>query len=89
VVADHWARGGEGAVDLARAVVMLAESGKAKFKLLYPDEMPLWDKVRTIAQRLYGAQDVEADKFCRYALPRPNTASRRTRTPKAPRAAIC
>ncbi len=62
VVADHWARGGEGAADLARAVVALAESGKSRFKLLYPDEMPLWDKLRTIAQRLYGAADVEADK---------------------------
>src|SRR5271165_1229894 len=62
VIADHWARGGEGAADLARAVVALAESGKAEFRLLYPDEMPLWDKVRTIAQRLYGAADIEADK---------------------------
>jgi formate--tetrahydrofolate ligase len=62
VVADHWARGSEGAVHLARAVVALAESGKAEFRFLYPDEMPLWDKVRTIAQRLYGARDVEADK---------------------------
>ena len=65
VVADHWARGGEGAADLARAVVALAESGKSKFRFLYPDEMPLWDKVRTIAQRLYGASDIEADKSVR------------------------
>ncbi|HKM73290.1 MAG TPA: formate--tetrahydrofolate ligase [Stellaceae bacterium] len=62
VVADHWARGSEGATDLARAVVALAESGRSEFRLLYPDEMPLWDKVRTIAQRLYGARDIEADK---------------------------
>jgi formate--tetrahydrofolate ligase len=62
VVGDHWARGGEGAVDLARSVVALAESGRAEFRFLYSDEMPLWDKVRTIAQRLYGARDVEADK---------------------------
>jgi formate--tetrahydrofolate ligase len=62
VVADHWARGSEGAVDLARAVVAVAESGRAEFHFLYPDEMPLFDKVRTIAQRLYGARDVEADK---------------------------
>src|SRR5262249_26904939 len=65
VVADHWARGGEGAADLARAVVALAERGKSRFQLLYPDEMPLWDKLRTIAQRLYGASDVEADKSVR------------------------
>ena len=65
VVADHWASGGEGAADLARAVVGLAESGRAEFRFLYPDEMPLWDKVRTIAQRLYGARDIEADKAVR------------------------
>ena len=65
VVADHWARGGEGAADLARAVVALGESGKSRFQLLYPDEMPLWDKLRTIAQRLYGAGDVDADKSVR------------------------
>jgi formate--tetrahydrofolate ligase len=65
VVADHWANGGEGAADLARAVVDLAESGAAKFRLLYPDEMPLWDKLRTIAQSLYGARDIEADKSVR------------------------
>src|SRR5437868_10275678 len=41
VVADHWARGGEGAAPLARAVVALADSGKADFRVLYPDEMPL------------------------------------------------
>jgi formate--tetrahydrofolate ligase len=62
VIADHWARGGEGAADLARAVVGLVERGKAQFRVLYPDEMPLWDKIRTIAQRLYGASDIEADK---------------------------
>jgi formate--tetrahydrofolate ligase len=65
VIADHWAQGGEGAVELARAVVDLAESGKADFRFLYPDEVPLLDKVRTIAQRIYGARDVEADKSVR------------------------
>ena len=65
VIADHWAQGGEGAVELARVVVDLAESGTADFLFLYPDEMPLLDKVRTIAQRIYGARDVEADKSVR------------------------
>lgn len=60
VVADHWARGGEGAVDLARIVVELADSGKSKFQFLYPAEMPLLEKVRTIAQRIYGARDIDA-----------------------------
>ncbi|HEY3910709.1 MAG TPA: formate--tetrahydrofolate ligase [Stellaceae bacterium] len=62
VIADHWAQGGEGAVELAHAVVDLAESGTAKLRLLYPDEMPLIEKVRTIAQRIYGASEIEADK---------------------------
>jgi formate--tetrahydrofolate ligase len=63
VIADHWAQGGAGAVELAHAVVDLAESGAADFRFLYPDEMPLFDKVRTIAQRIYGAGDIEADKL--------------------------
>jgi len=62
VIADHWAQGGAGAVDLAHEVVDLAEGGAAKLKFLYPDEMPLLEKVRTIAQRMYGAEDIEATK---------------------------
>jgi formate--tetrahydrofolate ligase len=62
IIADHWAQGGEGAVELAREVVDLAESGAATLKFLYPDEMPLLEKIRTIAQRMYGAEDIEAAK---------------------------
>jgi len=65
VIADHWAQGGEGAVELAREVVDLAESGAAKLKFLYPDEMPLLEKIRTIAQRIYGAADIEASQSVR------------------------
>jgi formate--tetrahydrofolate ligase len=65
VIADHWAEGGEGAVEVARAVVDLAESGTANFRLLYPDDMPLLEKVRTIAQRMYGASDIEANQSVR------------------------
>jgi formate--tetrahydrofolate ligase len=61
----HWANGSAGTEELARAVVKLAEGGKANFHTLYPDEMPLWDKVRTIAQSLYGAQGIIADKKIR------------------------
>ncbi|HEV2303826.1 MAG TPA: formate--tetrahydrofolate ligase [Stellaceae bacterium] len=61
VIADHWAQGGAGAVELAEKVVALAESGKADFRFLYPAEMPLLDKIRTIATRIYGAADIEAD----------------------------
>ncbi len=62
IMADHWAMGGEGAVDVARAVVKVIESGKSKLKLLYPDEMPLLEKVRTIAKEIYRAKDIAADK---------------------------
>jgi formate--tetrahydrofolate ligase len=61
----HWADGSAGTEKLANAVVKLAESGKANFRYLYPDDLPLWDKVRTIAQTLYGAQGIIADKKIR------------------------
>ena len=44
---------------LARAVVDLACSGAADFRLLYPDDMPLWDKIETVATRIYRAERVE------------------------------
>jgi len=61
----HWADGSAGTEKLANAVVKLAESNKASFRYLYPDDLPLWDKVRTIAQTLYGAQGIIADKRIR------------------------
>ena len=61
-MADHWAGGGAGAADVAKAVVKICESDKSSFKPLYPDEMPLWDKMKTIAQQIYGAADITADK---------------------------
>jgi formate--tetrahydrofolate ligase len=62
VMADHWALGGEGAIDLAETVVRTIETKPADFKPLYPDDMSLWDKTRTIAQEIYGAEDITADK---------------------------
>ena len=61
VIADHWANGGEGAADLARAVVKIADSGQAEFRFLYPDDMPLRDKIKTIAQKIYRAKDIACD----------------------------
>jgi len=61
-MADHWAMGGAGATDLAHAVVKVCDSGKSKLKFLYPDEMPLFEKIRTIAREIYRATDVSADK---------------------------
>src|ERR1700681_1371293 len=68
LMADHWAEGGKGAADVARAVVKVAESGKSKLKLLYPDEMPLLEKIRTIAKEIYRAKDISADKPVRDQL---------------------
>jgi formate--tetrahydrofolate ligase len=68
LMADHWAMGGEGAADVARAVVKVIDSGKAKLKLLYPDEMPLLEKVRTIAKEIYRAKDIAVDKAVRDQL---------------------
>jgi len=62
IKADHWARGGAGAEELARAVIELAEQPLAKkFQFLYTDEMSLWNKVRAIAQNVYGADNIMAD----------------------------
>ncbi|HYK78781.1 MAG TPA: formate--tetrahydrofolate ligase [Micropepsaceae bacterium] len=61
-MADHWAMGGEGAADVARAVVKICDSGKSKLKFLYPDDMPLYEKIRTIAREIYRAKDISADK---------------------------
>ncbi|HVY56789.1 MAG TPA: formate--tetrahydrofolate ligase, partial [Xanthobacteraceae bacterium] len=68
IMADHWAEGGKGAADVARAVVKVADSGKSKLKLLYPDEMPLIEKIRTIAREMYGAKDIAVDKPVRDQL---------------------
>jgi formate--tetrahydrofolate ligase len=62
LMADHWAMGGEGAADVAKAVVKVIDEGKASLKLLYPDDMPLFEKIRTIAKEIYRADDATADK---------------------------
>ena len=65
IVCSHWADGGAGTEALARHVVQMVEGGKSRFAPLYADDMPLWDKVRTIACELYGAADVSADQAVR------------------------
>jgi formate--tetrahydrofolate ligase len=62
---SHWADGSKGTTELAHEVVRVAESGKSAYKPLYPDEMPLMEKVRTIAQKTYGASDITADQKVR------------------------
>ena len=65
VKAEHWAKGGEGADDLARAVADVAENTKPDFSLLYPDTCTLWQKVGIVCREIYGATDVLADKKLR------------------------
>jgi formate--tetrahydrofolate ligase len=69
VVAKHWAEGGAGAVELAHAVVEACEQPN-HFKFLYEDDAPLWDKMRAIATKLYGAADITADAKVRGQLKR-------------------
>ncbi len=61
----HWADGGAGATDLANHVVSICDSGKAQFRTLYRDDKALWDKARTVAREIYGADDIIADKKVR------------------------
>jgi len=68
LMADHWAMGGEGAADVAKAVVRTIDSGRSSLKLLYPDEMPLMEKIRTIAREIYRAKDTTVDKPVRDQL---------------------
>ena len=61
----HWADGGAGATELAEHIVTIAEKGGAKLKHLYEDETSLWEKMRTIAKEMYGADDIIADQKIR------------------------
>ena len=64
-ISSHWEKGGQGASELAEEVAKVADSNMSDFKTLYEDEMSLWDKTKYIAQNIYGAQDIIADKRVR------------------------
>jgi formate--tetrahydrofolate ligase len=68
ILCKHWANGSAGIEDLANKVVALAESGSSQFAPLYPDEMPLFDKINTIVQRIYRGSEAIADKSVRDQL---------------------
>jgi formate--tetrahydrofolate ligase len=61
IEANHFTKGGAGAEELARAVVETAETAKSDFKPIYKDELPLWQKIQTVARQIYGADDIIAD----------------------------
>ncbi|TIQ40774.1 formate--tetrahydrofolate ligase, partial [Mesorhizobium sp.] len=60
ILCKHWAQGSAGIEDLARKVVEIAESGASQFSPLYPDEMPLFEKVNTIVKRIYRGDEAIA-----------------------------
>ena len=68
ILCKHWALGSAGIEELAHKVVQMAESGAANFAPIYPDDMPLFQKIETIAKRIYHADEVLADKSIRDQL---------------------
>ena len=64
-ISSHWEKGGKGAADLAEEVVKIADSDSSDFKPLYDNKMSLWDKTQFIAQNIYGASEIIADKKVR------------------------
>lgn len=68
IVCSHWSNGGVGTEQLAQHVVDVIDRGGADFQPLYPDDMPLWDKIKTVATRIYDAADINADASVRRRL---------------------
>jgi formate--tetrahydrofolate ligase len=64
ILARHWAEGGKGAAEVAREVVRLCEEPN-DFKFVYEESLPLWDKMKAIATKIYGASDITADSKVR------------------------
>jgi formate--tetrahydrofolate ligase len=68
ILCRHWAEGSAGVEELAHKVVELAESGASQFAPLYPDDMPLFDKINTVVKRIYRGSEAIADKTVRSQL---------------------
>jgi formate--tetrahydrofolate ligase len=68
ILCKHWAEGGKGAEELAFAVQAMLDAGAPDFKFLYDENAPLWDKIKAIATRIYGADDITADIKARRQL---------------------
>lgn len=67
-LANVWEKGGEGGIDLAHAVIHTLENKKSNFKLLYEDNISIKDKIRTVATKIYGADDVTYSKEAESAI---------------------
>ena len=61
VVSKHWAKGGAGAEELAQEVINIVDNRKPEFTYVYDEDLPLWDKIETIATKLYGAAGIAAN----------------------------
>ncbi|MES0825968.1 formate--tetrahydrofolate ligase [Ruegeria sp. SCP11] len=68
ILSRHWELGSDGSAPLAEKVVEIVENGAANFAPIYPDEMPLFEKIETIAKRIYRADEVLADNKIRNQL---------------------
>ncbi len=68
VLAEHWARGGAGAEDLAREVLKLLDADTPAMHYVYEDADPLWEKMRKLATRIYGAADIGASRRIRQLI---------------------
>ena len=68
IVCTHWAEGGKGAENLAHEVLSILDRGETGFRFLYDEHAPLWDKIKAIATKIYGAADITADIKARRQL---------------------
>lgn len=70
VVSKHWAEGGAGAEELAREVIQIVDNREPGFEYLYEDALPIWEKIETIATKLYGAREIVASVKVRNEIER-------------------
>ena len=70
ILCSHWANGGEGTRELAEAVVRVCDGGESNFAPLYPDELPLWEKIETVAREIYRADGITASNAVRKQIER-------------------
>ncbi|HUL11410.1 MAG TPA: formate--tetrahydrofolate ligase [Methylococcaceae bacterium] len=68
IICKHWAEGGKGAEELAGEVLQSLESAQSNFRFLYDEHAPLWDKIKAVATKIYGAADISADIKARQQL---------------------
>ena len=70
ILCSHWSHGSKGTKELAEAVVKVCEEGLSNFKPLYPEEMPLWEKIETVTREMYRADGVTASKEVKQQIKR-------------------